>query len=302
MEKLQDIELKIKNEQDGVFAISLVEFPAIEEKWVALSSETIELKVVDEEQRIVIGYALVPNKRIYRKVKDKEFNIYFSEDTVKQASELYMKQLNLNNVTADHERKVYGASVIESWITEDKKHDKVNLYGIEPIMGGWVVKMKIYNDEEWQAVKKGEYKGFSIEGKFDGFEKLKQNKMENNLVEEIKALINAELKSEKVELAASFADVKTQLQRAETSHKEVLDFANKLYALKNEAKKIVPKAIENLNKIQRELKNDNDDFIKRVKELGIDVSKLPQPKSYQSAIEKVSELEKRAIQMYNDLK
>lgn len=261
MEKLQDIELKIKNEQDGVFAISLVEFPAIEENWVALSSETIELKVVDEEQRIVIGYALVPDKRIYRKIKDKEFNIYFSADTVKQASELYMKQLNLNNVTADHERKVDGASVIESWITEDKKHDKVNLYGIEPIVGGWVVKMKIYNDEEWKAVKKGEYKGFSIEGKFDGFEKLKQNKMENNLIEEIKALINAELKSEKVELAESKKTI--ALQKKYNSLKGLVraDYDSKFKAMLQ----IVRKNIEELTDIRDEAQKLNVAF----KELGI---------------------------------
>lgn len=59
MAKLQDIELKIKDESEGVFAISLVDEPAIEENFVALSAHEIELKVVDEERRIVVGFALV---------------------------------------------------------------------------------------------------------------------------------------------------------------------------------------------------------------------------------------------------
>ena len=80
MEKLQEIELTIKNDKDGVFAISLVENPAIEEDFVALSSHQVELKVVDEEKRIMVGFALVPEKRIYRRMQDKEFNIYFSND------------------------------------------------------------------------------------------------------------------------------------------------------------------------------------------------------------------------------
>jgi hypothetical protein len=186
---MQTIELLISDEsKDGVFAISLVENPAIQEDFVYLSSHEIELKVVDEEQRIVVGYALIPDKEIYRKVNGKEFNIFFSKETVKKTSELYMKQLNLNNVTVEHNKKIEGATVIESWITEDEKYDKVNLYNVKPILGGWVVMMKIYNDNEWEAVKRGEYKGFSIEGKFDGFDKLEQSN-QTSLIEEVKEII-----------------------------------------------------------------------------------------------------------------
>ena len=65
-------ELVIKDEtKDGVFAVSLVEKPAIEENFIALSEHEIELKAIDE-QRIVLGAALIPNKRIFRKDKDKE--------------------------------------------------------------------------------------------------------------------------------------------------------------------------------------------------------------------------------------
>ena len=61
MERLQEIELTIKSEQDGVFAISLVNSPAIEENFVALEKHEVELKVVDEDKRIVVGFALVPD-------------------------------------------------------------------------------------------------------------------------------------------------------------------------------------------------------------------------------------------------
>lgn len=201
MEKLQDIELTIKDlQKDGVFAISLVESPAIEENFVHLNSETIELKVVDEEKKIVVGYALIPDKKILRRVKDKEFNIYFSAETVRQSAELYMSNLKQNSVTVNHERNITDAGVIESWITEDEKHDKINLYGIKPIVGGWAVMMKINNDKEWEAVKKGEYKGFSIEAKYEGFDQLKQSKMDK--LEGIKKIISEglELKSENVNL------------------------------------------------------------------------------------------------------
>jgi hypothetical protein len=181
MSKIQEIELFIEDEnEDGVFAISLVDKPAIEENFIALSKENgIELKVADEERRIAVGYALIPDKRIYRKMQPKgfdepiEFNIYFTAKTISKTQELYMKNLNNNNVTSDHERPVKNCTVIESWITEDTKHDKINLFDIKPILGGWAVMMKINNEDEWKEIKEGNYKGFSIEGMYKGFENLK---------------------------------------------------------------------------------------------------------------------------------
>jgi hypothetical protein len=192
---MQEIELTIRDEKkDGVFAISMVENPAIEENWIALSkdSNNIELKVIDEERRIVVGLALVPEKRIYRKMKGKEFNIFFTAETISKTAELYMKNLNGNNVTTEHEKPVQGVSVIESWIVEDNKNDKSNLYDLKAVNGSWVVMMKIYNNEEWQKVKAGEYKGFSIEAMYQGFEQLQSKELteDEKLVEQIKQIIN----------------------------------------------------------------------------------------------------------------
>lgn len=192
MKELQDIELKIKDEQeDGVFAISLVESPAIEEDFVKLGKHEVELKVIDEEKRILVGFALIPDKKIYRaqKVGDevKEFNIYFSKETVAKTAELFMKQLNLKNWTLEHEKKTEGISVIESWVVEDPKNDKSNLYKLEPKGGEWVIMTKVYNDAVWAEVKEGKYKGFSIEGAFDGFEQLMTK--DESILNELKKLI-----------------------------------------------------------------------------------------------------------------
>ena len=162
------IELVIDEENDevGVDAISLVESPAIEENFVALNNHKVEFKTIDEEKRIVIGLALIPDKDIYRRQGEHEFNIIFSKDTVKKASELYLKRLKNNNATLEHEEEIKGVSVIESWIVEDVKMDKSKLYGLNAVEGAWVVTMKIDNDEVWKDVKGGKYLGFSIEGFF----------------------------------------------------------------------------------------------------------------------------------------
>lgn len=192
MKKLQDYEMIIKDENvDGVFAISLVDKPAIQEDFIYLSSHEIELKVTNEEKREVVGIALVPDKKIYRNVDGEEFNIYFTAQTIEKTNELFMKNLNLNKITSQHERDVEGVSVIESWIVEDNKQDKSNIYNLNAPVGSWIVKMKVYNESEWQRVKNGEYKGFSIEGKYKEAEVKASEQLDETeeLIKEIENLI-----------------------------------------------------------------------------------------------------------------
>jgi len=57
--------------------------------------------------------ALIPDKEIYRRdLRGKAYNIVFSKDTVRKASELYFKNLNNNNATLEDEKKADGVSVI----------------------------------------------------------------------------------------------------------------------------------------------------------------------------------------------
>ena len=169
MAKVEIIELLIDEtkEEMGINAVSVVESPAIEENFIALQKHEVELKEVDAEKRILMGAALVPNKQIYRRNKDKEFYIYFSEDTVRKASQLFLNRANQNNATLEHEKKMLeGMSVVETWIIENEKMDKSRLYNFNLPKGTWMISMKVNNDEVWKKVKEGEVKGFSIEGYF----------------------------------------------------------------------------------------------------------------------------------------
>ena len=168
MEELDVIELFISedNNEDGVYAISLVEFPAIESNFVALNQHRVEFKTINEEKRIIVGLALVPNKKIYRRRGEYEYYIQFSEDTVRKASEIYLKSNRSNHTTLEHQTMTNGVSVIESWIVEDERMDKSNLYGLKATKGAWVVTMKIDNDNVWQDIKDKKYLGLSIEGLF----------------------------------------------------------------------------------------------------------------------------------------
>lgn len=162
------VELIIDEESEvAVEAISIVESGAIEEDFVALKSQEVKLAEVDKERRILMGALLVPNKPIYRKNGEDEYYIYFSKDTVLKASQMYLMQGNQNNATMEHQYEINGLSLVESWLVEDKVHDKSVKYGMDLPLGTWVGSVKVNNDQIWnEFVKTGKVKGFSIEGYF----------------------------------------------------------------------------------------------------------------------------------------
>lgn len=186
---METIELYIDelNIKDGVEAISFVKSPAIEENFIALSKHEVFFKSIDDEKKVIVGLALVPDKKIYRKTEDKEFNIFFSKETVKQASHLYLKKLKANNTTLEHETNIEGVSVVESWIVEDPKNDKSNIYGLNAVEGAWAVVMKVENKDVWKDVKEGKYLGLSIEGIFS------DRKEDLSALEEVSEICNTEV-------------------------------------------------------------------------------------------------------------
>jgi len=176
--------------QAGIQAISIVESPAIEEDFIALKEEErVELKTIDEDKRVLLGAALVPNKPIYRRNGDDEYYIYFSQDTVRKASELFFINGNQNKATLEHQIDITGLSVVESWIIEGEQ-DKSKMYGMNLPVGTWMVSMKVHNDEIWNDyVKSGRVKGFSIEGYFvDKVEASKQDAKEMEAEEKLNAI------------------------------------------------------------------------------------------------------------------
>ena len=156
-----------ENETAGIDAISIVSSPAIESNFLAFKSQEIKFAKVDDEKRILMGAALIPNKPIYRKDERKEYYVYFSADTVRKASELFFMNGNQNNTTLEHNMALNGLTVVESWIVEDADMDKTKKYGLDVPVGTWMVSMKVNNDEIWnEYVKTDKVKGFSIEGYF----------------------------------------------------------------------------------------------------------------------------------------
>lgn len=206
-----------QDEQSGIDAVSVVHSPAIEENFIALNKHEIELKEIDTEKRILMGAALVPNKQIYRRnAKNEEYYIYFSSDTIRKASELFLMRSNQNNATYEHDKKLTGLSVVESWIIEDEQKDKSKLYGFDLPKGTWMISMKVNNDEVWNDVKEGKVKGFSIEGYFaDKFEMSAEEDEATEVINELKRLLGIELESYTDYPKGAIENAKTALRYAE---------------------------------------------------------------------------------------
>lgn len=152
----------------GVNALSLVETPAIESDWVALSDQKkIMLAEVSDEKRILMGAALIPDKPIYRNQNGEEFYIYFSKETIGMVAQKFFKNSNHKNATLEHQQPVEGVTIFESWIVDDPNFDKSKQYGLDVPSGTWMVSMKVDNEDIWNNyVKNNKVFGFSIEGSF----------------------------------------------------------------------------------------------------------------------------------------
>jgi hypothetical protein len=80
---------------------------------------------------------------------------------------MYLKNKYTDKATLEHNQKINGVTLVESWIKESATKDKSALYNLNAPVGSWVGTFKIDNDKIWNDyVKTGDVKGFSIEGLF----------------------------------------------------------------------------------------------------------------------------------------
>ncbi len=222
----------------GIDAISIVESPAIESDFVALKSDKVEFTEVDKEKRILMGAALVPSKPIYRRDERGEFYVYFTKDTIRRAMELFMQNGFQNNSTLEHEMRIQGLTVVESWIVEGEK-DKAYHYNLDVPVGTWMVSVKVNNDAIWDNfVKTGKVKGFSIEGYF-------ANKTELSVVEKLEEVIESQLLNE-VELA--IARIKSDKRKKNGKRIVMESYSDYPQSVRNNAKRGIELNEKNGNK------------------------------------------------------
>jgi hypothetical protein len=124
----------------------------------------------DEDKRIVVGAAMVPNKMIHR--YDDLGNLYyvfFSKESIKKMADKFLKEKRTDETSVEHDGLKLGSDkvfITESWVSEDPVLDKSHFFGFELPSGTWFVAMKVNDDKVWKMIKEKSLTGFSVEGLF----------------------------------------------------------------------------------------------------------------------------------------
>lgn len=234
--KIVELILDDDNDNAGIDAISIVENPAIEEDFVALKKHEVKFAEADKEKKILVGALLTPNKPIYRRQDEDEYYIYFTRETVRKASQMFLKKGHQRNSTLEHAEPLKGLTLVESWIVEDKQKDKSAFYGMDVPLGTWMGTVKVDNDEIWQDyVKTGKVKGFSIEGYFaDKAEEPKETGLKESF-DEILDFIEQEEAQEL--LASAKAIIKNDKRHKSGKTIEMESYSDYPASVKNNAKR-----------------------------------------------------------------
>jgi hypothetical protein len=176
----------------GVEALNWVESTINKyEKMSSFSSqEEVSFEVFNNEQRLVAGPAMIPDKMIIRRneITGEVYYVYFTAETIKKLQQKFMQEKLLDKTNIEHGRKfLNGVDVVESWIVEDPKLDKQQVFGMDYPKGTWMCIIKVNDDATWEKVKEGKLKGFSVQGYF--LEKAKFNAETHKVLEDIKNIL-----------------------------------------------------------------------------------------------------------------
>lgn len=186
------ITLDITEEDQLDFQIALVDSPAIEVNWMAFNKKRKFFQIDNEEQRIVSGYFMVADLPIHRRDINGEYYVKFTKDSIKNIAENFMRNGLTSNTNEMHQTNEFaeGVFVLESWLI-DEKRGTVAPSGFENLEGSWFGSMKVDNDEIWEKVKSGEFKGFSVEGNFISTDNIDSD---DRILEAVKKIIKGEVK------------------------------------------------------------------------------------------------------------
>ena len=150
----------------------------------------------DDEKRIIVGAAMIPNKMIHR--YDELGNLYyvfFSKASIKKMADRFLKQRRTDETSIEHDGIKLGSDkvyITESWVSEDPIKDKSAAYGFNLPAGTWYVSMYVADQNVWDMIKKKALTGFSVEGLFAEKSVFSQESKQINQIKEILKSINDE--------------------------------------------------------------------------------------------------------------
>ena len=166
---------QINNTEEGILDISLVDCPAINRDFVLFSQDKMNFSIQSEEKRIISGVVMLADTPIYRKSPTAgEYYIVFTRDIIEMMVEKMSFEGKLNNITLNHNGQlVEGVTLVELFIKDSSK-------GLNPTYlsdvteGSLIASYKVENEDIWNQIKAGEFRGFSLSGIFSAIPSLDQ--------------------------------------------------------------------------------------------------------------------------------
>ena len=156
-------DITLEDFAQGMYKISLVDKPAIEENFIYFSKTEVVEMFANDERKEVVGPIMIPNKEILRfSPENGYYYVRFTEETIRDIMYNYSKKGLFNEFGIHHEYDTQDVVMLEVWMKESD-NDKSKDYGYNLPNGTVFVKAKIESDELFSAIKSGEVNGFSIE-------------------------------------------------------------------------------------------------------------------------------------------
>lgn len=182
-EDLDIYEARVEEDNDGIFAISLVEYPAVESNFMCFkdNKELVKFAVQDSEEHLISGVIMLADSLIYRRNGDYEYWITYSKDTIKKMAQKMLSDGTFNNIDLQHDGKyIPGVSLVELYIKDENKGLNPNFVSEIPD-GSLMGTFHVEDDELWDEIKNGDaLKGFSLEGLFT-VEKVNNQKINTDM-------------------------------------------------------------------------------------------------------------------------
>jgi hypothetical protein len=153
----------------GLQDIALVDDPAIQSLFVKFKYEEqkFNFAIQNDEQRIITGAVMIPDKLIYREVDNKPFYVTATKETIFDAAQKWGKENRNNNIKLSHDATDTTPDVFmfESFVTDENRVSSVK--GFEDLpLGTWFITCKVMSDQVWNDIKSGVFNGFSLEALF----------------------------------------------------------------------------------------------------------------------------------------
>lgn len=169
-------------EETGMFLISLVDDPAVEANFMAFSKEKhLSFKVENEEKRIVTGLVMAADRPILRQDAEGLYYIMYDKDTINAMAERFLAMGLANNVDTQHNFEIEDGVFLREMYIKDTERG-ISPKGFEDVEeGSLFATYHILNDEVWNKVKEGEFKGFSLAGVF---QEVEMSKVEDDITDE----------------------------------------------------------------------------------------------------------------------